>query len=499
MRSVFFQKERGMDKILRFTVLALAVFHIGVAVSLTANHLGSPVIASSYDSWHMRYFMQFAQGGHCYYPPEDHVHDTDGYTPLASEIFGWTLRLFGNDIRFVRLVAALFGAGAIVLLGFMAARDGGGWPAGVLVAGLACALEPLWYLDVGPNTLHVAFAVAGVFVLTRPGPQTWPRALLATACLFASFWSKQTGLAYMAVGVLVIFLKDQRQGVVCGLAAAALTIVAVGWYERLPDAEFLWWTWKMNQNQPLIVSRLWEFLVDMLASRRSMLIVGVLMLMGMADRQPGWWKRPDLLFLGAAFVVGGISSLKYGSGYSQAWLFFLLLIVAGLRGWRAALEAGSVRLPVFYGLAILQLAAFITDVRPVYLNQEDRARFDRILQILATPDAKTYYANQGYLNSLVGKETYANAGVDCWRDKVFRRDAFPASRRAFLESDPWDLVIIDIPLEDNSFVLYERLNAAYRPVMEIPASSRYTQRYGLRGRKVVFARKEQGSPAAPKP
>ena len=63
-------------------------------------------------------------------------------------------------------------------------------------------------------------------------------------------------------------------------------------------------------------------------------------------------------------------------------------------------------------------------------------------------------------------------------------------RRAFLASDPWDLVIVDIPLEDNSYALYERLQTAYKPLYEIQPSSRYATSYDLRYKKVVFEKKK---------
>jgi len=51
-------------------------------------------------------------------------------------------------------------------------------------------------------------------------------------------------------------------------------------------------------------------------------------------------------------------------------------------------------------------------------------------------------------------------------------------------------VIIDVPLEDNSYALYERLDQAYRPLYEIPASTRFATTYDLRYKKIVFEKKK---------
>ena len=59
-----------------------------------------------------------------------------------------------------------------------------------------------------------------------------------------------------------------------------------------------------------------------------------------------------------------------------------------------------------------------------------------------------------------------------------------------------DIVIIDLPAEDNSWFLYERLNASYTQVQEIPADD-HGERWGtLRDRKIILVRKDQ-APAKP--
>ena len=94
---------------MRWVVGTIVSIHLAIALSLIFNHVSRAAIVSGSDAWHMLYFHQFAEGGHSYYPRGDVAHVTDGYTPLASEIFGWTIRLCGTDIRWVRMVTGLFG------------------------------------------------------------------------------------------------------------------------------------------------------------------------------------------------------------------------------------------------------------------------------------------------------------------------------------------------------------------------------------------------------
>ena len=117
-------------------------------------------------------------------------------------------------------------------------------------------------------------------------------------------------------------------------------------------------------------------------------------------------------------------------------------------------------------------------------------RYRQIMDILSRPDAESYFINRGYMSLLAGKTAWPQAGEDSWNRGRFDQGMLSRERRAFLESDPWDLVIIDIPLEDNSYALYGRLEQAYRPVYEIPPSSRWADTYDLRYKKVVFEKKK---------
>jgi hypothetical protein len=200
--------------------------------------------------------------------------------------------------------------------------------------------------------------------------------------------------------------------------------------------------------------------------------------------------RPELLLLGAAAVAGSFANGKYGSGPSQMWFFYMGLLAVGLgyahRMWRE----GRLAPPLLGALLTVQGLALAEDPRPYYINDEDGMRYRQIMDILSRPGQDSYFINRGYMSLLAGKTAWPQAGEDSWNRGRFDQGMLSRERRAFLESDPWDLVIIDIPLEDNSYALYGRLEQAYRPVYEIPPSSRWADTYDLRYKKVVFEKKK---------
>ena len=466
---------------------ALVSIHLVVALTLMVNHVSRPEITTASDSWHMQYFQQFSQGGHSYYPRGDVDHVTDGYTPLASQIFGWTIRLFGPDVRWVRLAASLFGLAGMALVGGCVFRLTGNRLIGFVAAALAAGLETKWFVDVGPNTVHATFSVLALYLFLRDPQLSWRTVALAGLGLFASFWSKQLGLAYMVAGTVYVLVHDWRKGLALAAGLAALTLAGIVYFESRPDAQFLYWVFEMNQNQPIIWSRLWTVVFSEILTRKYAVSVAFIAA-GLLAYERSWKGlfRPELLLLGAAAVAGSFANGKYGSGTSQMWFFYMALLIVGLGYAYRFFRGGRLAAPVLGALVAVQSLALLDDPRPYYINAEDVGRYRQLMGILSTPGKSSYLVNRGFLSFLAGQKAWPQAGEDSWNQKRFDRNMLSQERRNFLAQDPWDLVIIDIPLEDNSYALYDRLEKGYKPLYEIPAAAKFPTTYDLRYKKVVF-------------
>ena len=481
-------------RVMKWIVGALASIHLAIALTMVVNHVETPTIAAGSDAWHMHYFWQFSQGGHSYYARGDVEHVTDGYTPLASEIFGWTIRLFGTDIRWVRLVAAMFGLAGMALAGGCAMRATGDRFFAFVATALAAGAEMKWYIDVGPNTVHATFSVLAVYLFMRDPGLGWKTLVGAGLALFASFWSKQLGLAYMVAGTVYVLSKDWKKGLWFGGGLAALSAGAIAYYQNLEGSNFLYWVFEMNQQQPIIWSRLWTVFFGALATKKFA-VTAVFVVAGLLAFERSWRGlfRADLLMLGAAGVAGAYANNKYGSGTSQLWTFYLLALAVGVGYAHRFLKERKIAVPLLGALLGMQSLALAEDPRPYYINAEDEARYEQIMGVLSAPGKTSYFINRGFMSHLAGGKAWPQAGEDSWNGGRFDQNMLSKERRAFLEGDPWDVVIIDIPLEDNSYALYERLEKAYRPLYEIPASAKYPTAYDLRYKKIVFGRTPQGT------
>ena len=173
---------------------------------------------------------------------------------------------------------------------------------GVLGGLLAAGLEVKWYLDIGPNTVHVFFSVLALYLLLRDPTLSIKTLILAGLALFAAFWSKQLGLAYMVAACCYVFGQHKGKGAALFAGLALLSLAGILYYARLPDSNFLYWVFGVHRNLPMVWSRLWTLVtVDVLVRRYAVLagfvvagLVGSVRSCGICSRLStcSWGPRP---------------------------------------------------------------------------------------------------------------------------------------------------------------------------------------------------------------
>lgn len=476
-----------LQRTLKCIVTIVASAYVLLALAIYASRCSSAVVVD--DAWHMQHYLQFAQGNHNYYEANDLHRSYDGYTPLASQIFGWTIRYIADDIRATRAVAGLFGFGAIILIGLMTYKISKNRWLGFVSAGMACSIEPTWFMDVGPNTIHVFFALLGAWLLIRDNKVSSLTVIVSTTAFFLCFWAKQTGIIYLAVALLYILQRNLKKGIIASVVACIVISCSVLYYESLPDSRFIYLAFKWAQHQPIIWNRLWNQLLPLFSQKYGISTAAAIMFAALNFRDKSIRRSPLIFLLAGALFVGLYTSCKYGSGLNQAWFLMCLLIILTCSVYGQTACSNTNHSILLYTLLLIQAIALYTDPRPFFITSGDETRFAKIMTILKTPQKETYYVNAGYLSHLLGKTMYANVGHDCWLNKEYHREIYPEKWSDFLKTNPWDIVIIDVPLEDGSFKLYEMLNQSYKAVEEVPADSHFPQSNRLRFKKIVFQRK----------
>jgi len=472
----------------RRIIIALAAIHILLLGVVVLNRLSHKAIDSN-EATDAHFAYEFGEGMNTFGEDDLYVQQV-WYYPLIYQVTGFLTRPFGYDIRAMRTVALFFGLGSILLVGLIVYRQTGSrffaFVALALMSGIDCGH---WYMDTSPNAAHVFFALLAIYLLLRRDEVSWPTVIMASVSLYLSLWAKQTGIAYIAAGVFFLFTRSMKKGLVGLAVAGGLTAITLFYYATRPNSSFMEMTMS-HANHPMMWQWLWErALYPELFGRFAVLIAVI----AAAVFMNGWnykrWLKPDLIFLGAATVVGLVARCKYGSGPTQAILFYGMIIICGISFLHSLLEKKALVGMLAATLLGVQSLVLLHGIGASLITADDDFRFQQILDILATPGKTAYYVNRGFLNVLVGKRPYANVGRDCWYKHHYDKSRYPEYFRRELSKDPFDIVIIDVPLEDNSWFLYQRLNENYKPVREIPASGKADT--ALRFKKVVLVRKDQ--------
>lgn len=468
----------------RFVITLIAVAHLFTACTLIWNRLTKPAFTAG-ESTAAQFSWQIASGHPPFGPSNIHIQEI-WYNPLTFQIAGYFSKLFDYDIRAMRLAMAFFGLGSILLAGMITHHLTRSRWFGFLAACffIGVDLSP-WYVILEPNSTLVFFALLAVYLLVRDTALSWRTIAGVCISLFFSFWSKQTGLAFMVAGVFFILCKDVRKGFAAAAICALITATGMLYYHLQPESSYIQQTFS-HGDDPMIWDRfLNPVIYPELLGRFGSLIGILIAAIFISTTRFRDLVRPEYVMLGAATVVGLVTQCKYGSGPTQAILMYGLVISCGLAVLHDLWRRGF--LPPSLVLAILSIQGICLIYNPAkyLITNGDVARMRQIIEICATPGKEVYYINQGFYNVLAGKKPYANVGRSCWHNGVYDRSRYPEFFRTFVESDPFDIVIIDVPLEDNSWLMYERLDKNYMAVQQIDPPADAPNRSKL----VVFHRK----------
>ena len=476
----------------RNIIIALLGCHLIVVLYMAINWLSYNCFVGDEGAL-MTWAYQFSHGLPLYgVRANPELQDLFAYTPLASQIYGTIFKLCPFDVRWMRLVNFLFSVGGATLVGLITFSLCRCRFMAVVSGGLMLASPPLlWFIDCGPNEIHVFFALLGMYFLIRESSPGWKSIVIGVLALFASFWAKQTGAPYLVAGLVYLLGAHGKKGLAaCGIAL----VIAAGFlgYYALKYSGTMYNMFVLQAQHPILGGRLWNpVLFPEILGRFGVLLAVILAGVGTIH---GWkFKnlfRPELLFLGAAGVVGIIGPLKYGSGTTQTIVFYGMILACGIAFLKQLLDKKAITEKVLVGLLIVQMILLAQDPRMNLWRDCYQARFDELCRIVATPGKSVLYSDNPVISLLVNKPYYAGPGRDCYVNGKIDRSRYPKELSAFFKSDPFDMIVIDVPLEDNSWPLYERLNVSYQPVAELPAlPGDPNMRKNFK--KVIFMRKDQ--------
>jgi hypothetical protein len=477
-----------IEKTVRWILILLASWHVLAAGWLIHNYFEYSAIRHVGEDISARIAYQVSTGFHGY-ANNSVQYDMLNYTPLYYQIQAQAIRWGGLDIRVQRFTVLLFGIGTILLVAAMVYHQTRkplwAFLAGAFFTGINI---PGWFIETNANIPCFFFAALALYILIHKPTLSWTTCLIVTLSLFCSFWSKQTGLAFLAAGLFCIGLKSPRKGAVCMLTAAVLIGAGTAYYSLILHAPFIFNVFECMSMEPMFWNRLLDPVLFPQITGRLGIITG-LFIAGLLCTDARWRDllKPEYIFLGAAGVSGIYCSLKYGSGLEHHILFYGLLIACALPLAARMIEQGISRPVLIFSLLAVQALAEVYDVRPNLITAVDQNRFEKILNILAAPGKRTQFYFHGYHSILIGKPSYVTGLME--PEDIYRHNkvSYSTNYINFWNSDPFDLFIIYVPLEANSQLAVQHLQRDFKPVGELPAVGNDRE---PRKQLVIFERKK---------
>ncbi len=289
------------------------------------------------------------------------------YTPLYPAIVGGFGKVFGISYQLGRLLSVAATVGIFVIIGFQSiyccyrsyyeqpntdtvppnriiSLLPHLWavPAVVLGAGVFAACYPWmegWYDIVRGDTLFVALALGGITMLwfwARPNAEhTSQRFIITTIVLSLSFFCKQTGIFYVAVGGIIVLLRRPRRvlpyvviaGCIGGIGTLLINIISDGWC----------WTYifQVHQSHDFSTDRFFRSFGNMFGFLPAVTLVAAL---GILPIFVQIIRRQPLLLLEKTYLL---------------WVFvWLVSITLGALGWATQWAHFNAYLPAMTCMAI---------------------------------------------------------------------------------------------------------------------------------------------------
>lgn len=394
------------------------------------------------------------------------------YTPLYPGLVATLGKLFGISYglgRAISIVSTLaivgFGATAIIRESDEQSRPVAVCGA-MMAAGLFAAAYPLmdgWYDLVRADTLFLAMVIGGLLGLRvfsrEPGRKGLAKLGACAAVLGLSFFCKQTGVLFVAMGGVVVLATNYRR---LPLYVAVTGVIGLGFTALLNSASGGWfWTYvfEVHQAHDFNMDRFWMSFGNILWHFPALTIVVFAGLIGVAASWMFHRKRPDgsvaLLMwapiFGGSVVVGAI-------GWGTQWAHFNAYMPAFATGAIAAGAAlpalvGAVRswktpplVPIAVGLVFavalaVQLAT--TMWRPaVFLPTDaDRDAGDALVAKIRGVEGDVFVPFHNWYAHLAGKKLYVHRmGI---KDVTYGRKWKVAGLKEAIAGKLFETVILD--------------------------------------------------------
>lgn len=479
------------EKFICLAVLLPLIPLVGIVISrMGADYdIGAPAYQ------HMAMIDQILQGK-VLYAPLSSEYSCVTYNPLYWYISAAFCKVFGMSFLWPRLVSLMFSAGCAGIM-FMwtwrlTAKDlVMSMAAPVMVLSTAFLIQ-FWVMEINVNALHVFLVLLGFYLLIEPDMR---KTVIAAIALTASFFTKQTALAYIVAAAVMLLFRSRRH-LPLYLVTCVIFLAAGCWYLEVFEGDFYRQTIAANQGPPWMLSRLFSEVFQQvffgMVGCVFMFSILRVFVEGSVEDVPFFARiwRSEYLLAAAGIAVEIISHPKYGSGPVHGLVAICGITLCGLSGASLIGKMAGCK-KIAHATAAVQVAALIIisipSIPSQYYDRMDEDKMIRISSIFRS--GRTCYFGIPYIQRKYGQ---ASLGIPDdeptkWVNGRLTYQFIPPKLSEPFAKQEFDYVIIGSYFDPNHPVAKVIMENYKKAVAEFPAHPRFPNSTDLRHRNVVLA------------
>jgi hypothetical protein len=432
------------------------------------------------------------------------------YTPLYPALLAALGEVFGLTYTLGRVISvlSLIGIGVLAFVSISGRRwqhviTLPGVVGALLALGLFAAIYPLvegWYDLVRADTLFLFLITAGLMAALRwsdqgEGLAGHARVAAVGAILAFAFFTKQTGILYVALGGVIVVIVAWRRlptyiaaaGVIGLGGSGVANLSSGGWY----------WTYirKIHAAHDFNMDRFWKSYGNILWHFRALTILVVITLIVVgytwlrkppegARRELPLQARPFLLWTAAFAVSTVVGAIGWGTEFAH-FNAYMPAFLHGALAAGAAIPALATCVTILWGprmharlvvhgiAGIAALALALTCWHWTWKPQQfmptraDVAAGDKLIKRIKDLDGDVWMPSHPWYLALAGKHPHVHRmGV---KDVTWRQTRVVAGLDDALAKHRFSAIVFD---NRDLFLELPHLRQFYRPGLAIPADER---------------------------
>ena len=493
-----------------WVVLALpALYQIALLVTAIAGRVAYPYDLEWMEGGLLHHALRL-QTGHALYAAPSIEFIPYLYTPLYPGVLAMLGGVFGLGYTLGRMISVLSLVGiAVVAATSIAARRhrhvarAPVWAGVAIALGFIAAAYPYtcaWYDLVRGDTLFLALATAGV-----AGAATWARkdegwqgharvAVIAIVLTF-SFYAKQTGIFYVALGGAIIALASWRRAITFVAVSGALGLGGTALMNARTGGWFWTYVSKIHRAHDFNMDRFWKAYGQIWwhFPAMTLVVVATLLVVGYtyARRPPPGRRRelprqvrPFLLWTAAYAVSTLVGAVGIGTEFSVTNAYIPAFVhgafaagaaLPALAACAGILWAARPRAPlVVHGvpaLCAIALGATLVHARwapsRFIPTAADVAAGDKLIARIRALPGDVWVPSHPWYAELAGKQPHVHRmGI---KDVTWRQHRTVIGLDEALRSHRFSAIVFD---NHDLFLELPLVRATYRPAQVLPADER---------------------------